>query len=320
MACDTADPAQVARLIKDAQTTMPPICGIIHSAMVLRDILFERMSHEDYTAVINSKVPGAWNFHNALKAASIPLDFFICLSSVAGIVGNRGQAAYAAANTFLDAFCAYRRTLGMPATSIDLTAVTGVGYLATNMGRQNEILQNLGDDTLNEAEVLALVTAAIDGTMNRTCGGHCITGLKIQLGGKEPFWASDAKFKRLREAAAAASQLDANSHLETPTKKPLPRQLEQCETPEQVLETVVAALMEKLSAVLMIPVADMDPATPVTALGLDSLVAIEIRNWIVRECDANLQVLELLSTASLKALAEAIVKKSKLSLKRVENV
>ena len=62
----------------------------------------------------------------------------------------------------------------------------------------------------------------------------------------------------------------------------------------------------------------MDPATPVTALGLDSLVAIEVRNWIVRECDANLQVLELLSSTSLMALAQTIVKKSKLNLKKVE--
>ena len=273
------------------------------------------MSHEDYTAVINSKVPGAWNLHDALSAANIPLDFFVCLSSVAGAVGNRGQAAYAAANTFLDAFCAYRNTLGMPGTAIDLTAVTGVGYLADNADRQNEVLQNLGGETLDESEVLALLAAAINGTMTRTCGGHCITGLKISLSTKDSFWVNDAKFSRLKAAAAAA---EGDSDDPNAAAKPLPRQLEDCESPEDVLKTLYAALVEKLSHVLTIPVEDIDPATSVSALGLDSLVAIEVRNWIVRECDANLQVLELLSSASLMALAQTIMRKSKLSLKKAE--
>ena len=294
---------------------MPPIRGVVHGAMVLRDVLFERMTHEDYATVINSKVPGAWNLHNALSAASIPVDFFVCLSSVAGVVGNRGQAAYAAANAFLDAFCAYRKTLGLPATAIDLTAVTGVGYLADNVERQKVVLQNLGGETLDESEVLALLAAAINGTMDQTCGGHCITGLKIQPSTKDNFWVNDAKFIRLREAAAA---LEAHSDDPNAITKPLPRQFEECETPEQVLQTVYAALVEKLGSVLMIPTGDMDPATPVTDLGLDSLVAIEVRNWIFRECDANIQVLELLSSASLVALAQTIVAKSRLNVKKVE--
>ncbi|KAL9087951.1 MAG: hypothetical protein Q9159_003393 [Coniocarpon cinnabarinum] len=316
VACDIADPEQVARLVKDTQRTMPPIRGIVHGAMVLKDILFERMTHEDYMAVVNSKVPGAWNLHNAIIAASLPLDFFICLSSVAGIVGNRGQAAYAAANTFLDAFCAYRNTLDLPATAIGLTAVSGVGYLAEqNAERRDEVLQNLGGETLDESEVLALIGAAISGTMAQSCNGQCITGLKVSPSTKDSFWVSEPKFTHLREAAAAleGSEDDANA-----ASKPLPRQLEDCTAADDVLKILYPALVEKLSAVLMLPKEDMSPETPVTALGLDSLVAIEVRNWIVRECDANLQVLELLSSTSLMALTQTIVRKSKLNLPKTD--
>ena len=313
--CDVADPAAVSSLVEQTSRTMPPIRGIIHGAMVLRDCLFERMSHEDYAAVVNSKVPGAWNLHHALAAAKAPLDFFVCLSSVAGTVGNRGQAAYAAANTFLDAFCAYRNRLSLPATAIDLAAVTGVGYLADNAARRAEVLQNLGAETLDESEVLALLGAAVDGTMARTCGGHCITGLHVSPKTKDAFWLSDARFTRLREAAAA---IEGDGEDGPASTKPLSRQLEDAGTADEVVQVLYAALVEKLSAVLMVPKEDMDPGTPVTALGLDSLVAIEVRNWIVRECDANLQVLELLSSSSLMNLVGTIMKKSKLALKGLE--
>jgi hypothetical protein len=64
------------------------------------------MTFEEYATFIKSKVQGAWNFHNALKSQS--LDFFVAISSAAAAVGNRGQAAYAAANAFLNAFVQFR--------------------------------------------------------------------------------------------------------------------------------------------------------------------------------------------------------------------
>ena len=103
-ACDISRREAVDKLITSDISSLPPIRGIVHAATVLHDVLFEKMTFEQWNAVVSSKVAGAWNFHHALQASSTPLDFFICISSVAGAVGNRGQAAYAAANTFLDSF------------------------------------------------------------------------------------------------------------------------------------------------------------------------------------------------------------------------
>ncbi|KAK8257361.1 polyketide synthase [Phyllosticta capitalensis] len=305
-ACDIADQESVNALVEDCAKTLPPIRGVIHAAMVLRDMLFEKMCFDDYQTVIQSKVAGAWNTHNALKDTK--LDFFIALSSAAGIIGNRGQAAYAAANTFLDAFVKYRLSQGLPGVSIDLTAIEGVGYLAENADRQDEIIQNLGGETSNEAEVLALVSAAVTGLTAKTCGGHCLTGLKFR-DNQLPYYANEGRFAHLKEQAIA---LSAEAGAAAGQSISIAQRIKQAKSADDATDALSHALLEKLSTILMIPLDDMDAARGVTTYGLDSLNAIELRNWITRELQANLQVLELLTSGSLKNLAHTVLKKTKM--------
>lgn len=263
------------------------------------------MTLDDFQSVTSSKVTGTWNLHSALSTS--PLDFFIALSSVAGVIGNRGQAAYAAANVFLDGFMEYRRAQGLPGTCIDLTAVTSVGYLAeVDSKRQQEVLKNIGTDGMEEAQVLALLAAAITGDLSTSCSGQCITGLSLH-DSLDHFWARDAKFNLLYKTAKTAhgklTDRDGPSI-------PLSMQLTNATSRDEALRTCYEALAAKLAQVLVISVDEMDPAITVSSLGLDSLVAIEIRNWIAREANANVQILELLSSGSLMALAEIILNKS----------
>ncbi|KAL3425313.1 polyketide synthase [Phlyctema vagabunda] len=307
--CDVADKGNVERVVRNGVAGMPPIRGLIHAAMVLRDTLYEKMSWQEWDEVVEAKVAGAWNFHHALAFIDAPLDFFIAISSAAGAVGNRGQAAYAAANCFLNAFVQYRIKRGLPASSIDLTAVSDIGYLAENAERQAQVADNLGSETISGNEVLALLAAAIRGPMRQSCNGHCITGLKMGSQSKELFWADDAKFKYLKEAADAEKESFA---VDGPTVS-LSTAVKSSRTSDEAATVVCEGLMTKVSAVLMVPREEMDSSRPVVVYGLDSLVAIEIRNWITRELEASLQVLELLTSPSLIALAELIVKKSKLA-------
>lgn len=269
------------------------------------------MTFEDYQAVIGSKVAGTWNIHNALSSS--PLDFFIALSSVSGIVGNRGQAAYAAANTFLDAFCRYRNRLGLPAASIDLAAVQDVGYLAdTGAGRQDEVLKALGGEAINEAEVLALVAAAVVGARpdggSGVFPGHCLTGMKLGEDPQRlPYFAADAKFDHLRDAVV--SQHGTAGAASPGALVSVRTLLSRAKTPESAVEIVTAGLAEKLSSILMVPAEDLDAERPVTKYGLDSLNAIELRNWITKELGVNLQVLQLLTSGSLTSLAGMIISK-----------
>lgn len=261
------------------------------------------MTYDEYITVIESKVQGAWNFHKALENRR--LDFFVAISSAAGAVGNRGQAAYSAANTYLNAFVQYRCRLGLPASSIDLTAVSDAGYLAENLDAAAEVAKNLGSDSICEAEVLALLEAAINGRLASACNNHTITGVRITP--SMPFWTSDAKFKHLRLAAEAAMAEDSVAQTVS-----FNTALKAARSVEEAQNVVCEGLLSKLPSVLMLEAEDMDITRSLSNYALDSLVAIEVRNYITREFEANLQVLELLSSGSIETLAKTICMKSKL--------
>lgn len=271
-----------------------------------QDVLFEKMTYHEYASVIECKVNGAWNFHKALEHTS--LDFFVVLSSAAGAVGNRGQAAYAAANTFLNGFTQYRIAKGLPAASIDLTAVSDAGYLVENLEKAVQVKKNLGSDTIYEAEVLALIGAAISGKMKTTCNHHCITGMRITAS-MRPFWAEDAKFKHLLATAEeAAKDLTLGKNIPLSWSKAL----EATRTREEAQEVICNGLVDKISEVLSVEKEELDITRALSHYPLDSLTAIEIRNFITRMFEANLQVLELLASGSIELLAKIICKKSKI--------
>ncbi|KAL6900124.1 polyketide synthase [Trichoderma evansii] len=309
--CDVANKKNVMELVEELQDDLPPIRGIIHAAMVLRDVLFEKMTFEDYEAVVRSKISGAWNFHNALMKT--PLQFFIVLSSVAGIVGNRGQAHYSAANTYLDALVLHRRRQGLAAASIDLAAVEGIGYLAENGAKMSQVMKNLSDNTLGEAEVLALIESAMTGKVDCFCQGQVITGLGFGNASSMPFYASDAKFSHMREAVLATSaDADVSSGSESLS---ISQQLRRCKTVEEAQDIVTLGLRDKLGTILMLSeevMAARQGNTSITAFGLDSLNAIELRNWIGKELQAHLQVLELLTSGRVADLAGLVLRKSRI--------
>lgn len=257
------------------------------------------MQLADFQAVTDSKVSGAWNLHDALEPH--PLDFFIVLSSVSGMIGNKGQAAYAAANVFLDGFMEWRRSQGLPGTSLALTAVRDAGYLASvDSARRAEVLRTIGTEGMTEAEVLALLAAAVTGDLAH----QAIIGLASST--REPLWPQDAKFDLLTPKSLEGNGETANDEISLP----LHVQIAHATSKEEKVRICYGALAAKLAQVLVLNQDDIEPSLSVSALGLDSLVAIEIRSWIAREARANVQVLELLSTGSLGAVAELIVGKS----------
>ncbi|KAK3942622.1 polyketide synthase [Diplogelasinospora grovesii] len=303
--CNVVNKVEVDELINTGLQGLPPVRGAVHGTMVLRDVLFEKMTWEDYTQVIEGKVQGGWNFHHAL--ASSPLDFFVAISSAAGAVGNRGQAAYSAANCFLNALVQHRLARGLPASSLDLTAVSDSGYLAEDLAKAAEVARNLGSDSICEAEVLALLGAAISGKMAATCNNHTITGMRITAS-LRPFWAEDAKFKAMRIAAEEEAAKDASRNAVVSSHAAL----KQAKSLAEAEEVVCKGLVDKISSVLMLDPEDMDVTRSLSHYPLDSLVAIEIRNFITREFEANLQVLELLSSGSIQTLAKGVCAKSKI--------
>ncbi|KAG5927127.1 Type I Iterative PKS, partial [Claviceps africana] len=185
-ACDITDSCSLEAVLKECSTSLAPIRGVIHATMVLRDMLYEKMTFADFDAVVQSKVAGAWNAHKAL--AGQEMDFFVLLSSIAGIIGNKGQAAYAAANTFLDSLARHRREQGLPGTAIALPAMDRVGYLSENADRRAVVMDTLTGNTANEAELHALLTAALEGIPGRSAdASQMLTGLYIENRAQPPY-------------------------------------------------------------------------------------------------------------------------------------
>lgn len=292
-------------MIEACGTTMPPICGVINSAMVLHDMMFQDLTHEAFRSVIRAKVDGTWNIHNAMEERKAKLDYFVLFSSAAGIVGSRGQAAYAAANTFLDAFAAFRVARGMPAVSLDLTAITGVGYLAENAHREAEVKKNFGGETVSEKEILALLAMALAGR----CRTHCLTGLKLTPDdmGNLPYYANDPRFTELKVKAIANSAAAGSAKQQTISYKAA---FKAASSEVDSRNVATEGVRQKMSEVLSVTPDDVDVMRSMSSYGLDSLSAIEIRNWITRELGAKLQILELLTAESVQDLASLIVKRA----------
>ncbi|CAI4212777.1 unnamed protein product [Parascedosporium putredinis] len=302
--CDVANAEDVQRMVSQIKETLPPIRGVVHSAMVLHDVLFENMNFGQWHEVVKSKVAGCWNIHEALADAT--LDFFIALSSVSAIIGNRGQAAYASANAYLDSFVQFRRRLGLAATVLNLAAVSDTGYLAENAERQKEVLEQVGGEAISEKEILALVAASITGKAEETCSSQVVTGLKLPSSFSGVWWASDAKFTSLCERTLSENAGgDVGAQAVSPGAA-----LKRATSYEEAHAIVISALLDKTAEVLMLPREELDGSKDTVFYGLDSLVAIEIRNWITREFGAALQILDMLSTPSFIVLAETVLKKS----------
>ena len=264
-------------------------------------MLFEQLTFEEYISVIKPKVDGAWNLHHSLS--STQLDFFVILSSVSGTVGNRGQAPYAAASTFFGAFAQWRSARGLPTEAIHLGPISEVGYVAENTGLQDLLTSNFGDNRLNEAEFLAFINCAIRGKFSNH---ECITSVHLNSDAVQPFWAPEARFSHCRRAAIDGRRRDMS---DAPVIS-LAQSLRQVASIMGAQQLVYESLANKFSSILLIPLNEMSPTKAVVAYGLDSLVAVEIRNWLTREMDAKVQLLELIGSSSLTSLAQTVVKRS----------
>lgn len=129
IAADVSDRDQVARMLAQVATTMPPLKGVVHAAGVLEDALLRNYDHDRFARVLAPKIHGAWNLHT--QTLDSTLDLFVLFSSISSLLGGTGQAAYAAGNSFLDALAHQRRATGRHGLSINWGPWSEAGMAAS---------------------------------------------------------------------------------------------------------------------------------------------------------------------------------------------
>ncbi|KAF7155878.1 hypothetical protein CNMCM5623_008758 [Aspergillus felis] len=303
-ACDISDSHQVEKMVSELARGAPPIRGVIQAAMVLRDIHIEKMTIEDYLSVLHPKYAGTWNLHRYL---SDNLDFFIMLSSISGIIGNATQAAYAAGSTFLDAFAAYRNSLGLPAVSLDLGVITDVGYLAGNRDLAGKMAQQ-GFHGTDTATLMSLIAASIRAPFGEGGTSQIITGLGEWKEGQSLSNFDAPLFAHFRRQFQQKSEKDQSDEFIGKLRE----NLRDVSNLEEASGVIYSALSGKIAAHLSVPIESIDASHPITEYGIDSHMAVELRNWISKTMESTVPILDILASSTLLDLAGKIASKSRL--------
>jgi acyl transferase domain-containing protein/acyl carrier protein len=248
---DVARGDDVARLITTCQAC-GPLRGIVHAAGVLDDGVLERQTAERFARVMAPKVRGAWELH--VRTQALPLDFFVCFSSMASLLGSPGQGNYAAANAFLDALAHHRRACGLPGTSINWGPWADAGMAANLQSR----LQAHGEGMLAPAVALRLFT-------------HVLERGAAQVGAMRVDW---DRYAVAYPAPEFLSVLRA-----TPAAPPLRQRLRDA-PPDRRVHLLEEFVRSAVGRVLGRPPAAVPRGEGFAGLGLDSLGAIELRTQL----------------------------------------
>ncbi|MFF4159219.1 SDR family NAD(P)-dependent oxidoreductase [Streptomyces sp. NPDC001678] len=262
-AVDVSRHEDVTALLGGIDASMPPLAGIVHAAGTLDDGLLGRLDADRFRAVAEPKAAGAWHLHRATRERA--LDFFVLYSSAASLIGSAGQANYAAANAFLDALAQHRRALGLPALSVNWGpwaeaglaarpdrggALSARGLLSIVPRDGIEALDRLLRTPTAQAGVLPLDREKL----RQSADGAVVPGL-------------------------LASLLDTGAG--TPgTRRPqsgVRKELLAVEPGRRRRAILVQHCRAEAGRVLGLDAADIDTAAPLTSMGFDSLLSLELR-------------------------------------------
>ncbi|WP_319774134.1 SDR family NAD(P)-dependent oxidoreductase [Breoghania sp.] len=302
IAADATDRDAVAHALDGVRTDMPPIAGVFHTAMVLHDTLIANLDADGMARVIAPKVAAAG--HLDVLTANDPVETFVMFSSATTLVGNPGQANYVAANGYLEALARKRRADGKPGLAVGWGAISDAGYLARNADVNDLVARKLGRHALTANEALAglgrllslpeaqrmnpdlaaVGYARIDWAQARRDLALLNTPLVARLGLGS---AGDGLEEGAIDLAAMLDGLDAAA----------------------AVKTVGRLLSVEIGRILRIAPEEIDTHKPLSDIGMDSLMALELRMACERQLGVDIPLMSLANGATLNDLSARIVKR-----------
>lgn len=278
------------------------------------------MSEEYWHSGIDPKVTGTWNLHTAIAGKDEQLDFFLMTSSVSGSIGTATESNYCAGNHFLDNFAKYRRNLGLPATSIGLGMISGVGYLHEHPEIEALLLRK-GIRPLNEDEMLAIFDAVLCQTQSGSDGrnhdahAHLLTGLEVtglQAQRDRGFEGHRQVIDDPRASVLLQSFNESNPQLNSNTATSgrglCGKIKEAVKSGCDLHKTVRDVIAGKMANLILLPTEKINAETSLSSFGMDSMLAAELRAYIYQASTVDIPFQILMGdSTSISSLTDLIV-------------
>ncbi len=279
----------VEKIFQEMRESLAPLKGVIHTAGVLDDGLMQNMSWEQFRKVMRPKVEGSWNLHEETK--DLALDIFVCFSSIASMLGSSGQGNYAAGNGFMDGLASYRRGMGLPGLSINWGAWATGGMAARLDSQHQGRIESIGMKTIDpESGMVALE--------------KLLSGYESQVG---VFGVNWSQFMRQVSGAEKMPLLSGLVSAQPSTgsrKSTLIEELEAVEVRER-MELFTTQIRSMVAQTLGLKdEKKLEKRQPLFDLGLDSLMAVELKNRLESTLQTSLSSTLLFDYPTLEALVE----------------
>ncbi|MBF6208639.1 type I polyketide synthase [Streptomyces gardneri] len=282
----------VAAMLADIDDRLPPLRGVLHAAMVLDDRTILELDAERYDRVLAPKMRGAWNLHELTEDRE--LEFFVMYSSASALLGSPGQANYAAANAFLGALARHRDHGGRKALCVDWGLYSQEGIMAER-NTEGQRLAHRGVGTLTPEQGTDILGLLLGGSTSQIAAANLDLRQWLAF---YPVLAGASLFTELgdddRESASRPSDPWLADRLRAATPAERPR----------LIDDVVT---EQLGRILHLDAASIDRKAPLTTMGVDSLMALELRNRLEAALGVRLSATLLYSAPTVRALTEQLL-------------
>ncbi len=284
---DVSEWQSMARVVSHINQSTFPLAGVIHSAGMLSDGVLQNQSWSSFEKVMAPKVQGAWHLHQLTQNQS--LDFFVLFSSAASLLGSPGQANHSAANAFLDGLAHYRRAMGLAGLSIHWGAVAQVGE-AAERGADIRLKQK-GMGAIAPSQVLEALELLISSS------GVEVGVVPIEWSAwsdRVAYWPFLADWKQTTQTSES-SQSAFLLHLEAAV-------------PSERQEMLVAHVRRQVAEILDLTSSqEVDLKKGFFDLGMDSLMAVELRSRLQKSLQCNLPLTLIFKYPTLKSLVDYLV-------------